>query len=135
MSLARLFQDAAQLGRSLAGDLFALCTYQPAPEQIGYDPQSGRPVWHFTPPAVPAVPLLLAAYTATERLNSTIQDRDARGLIAAGDVPAVTPKVGDLLRGADARVWQVVRVVEDPARALWDLQLRPFALGWPPEWP
>lgn len=135
MSFVDTFQQAAVTARAVAGDLFQSVEYQPAPEQIDYQPEVGRPVWHAIPASVTGVPLLLATYTRRERLDTTIQDNDARGLVAALDLPDITPKPGDLVKDALARVWEVTHVEVDPAVALWDLQLRPFALGWPTAWP
>lgn len=65
---------------------------------------------------------LVVDYTAFERAQSSIEANDRRVLIEQGSL-AIKPDFSDTIT-ANGETFRVVRVVGDPANAMWDVQVR-----------
>jgi hypothetical protein len=80
----------------------------------------------ITPSDTTLTAIALVGYSQRERAASggLIQTSDQKLLVAAADLPGVTPKLEDQVIDAAGVTWAVVDWKQDPAGSLYIIQLR-----------
>lgn len=119
MSLAADIQRAVKAGVAALMGIAETVTYQVAGEP-SYNPTTGAPTAPTTAVTVPDA--IFLAYRREEIDGDVIRPEDQRCLIPTQGF-AVTPTLNDqIVRGSET--WTVVGIRQDPARAVWELQVR-----------
>lgn len=122
MGLGDVFKKAAVTAGNIFGDVFASVRYEQISSSV-YDVSAGV-ASAISTSVVQKV--LFATYDTREIPGSHIQPGDVRGLIVqTGFVfhPKIHDQVHRIEQGVST-IYEVVDVSEDPAHAIWEVQLR-----------
>jgi hypothetical protein len=131
MGFKEIASNIATTAFNVFSSLQQSCTYRSkASESPVYDPATGIPSGTYND--IP-VSMIFTSYRSDEvnsniRLERTTSEgteirlSDMKALLAQTRLPVV-PKMNDVVI-LDGATWEVVRVTEDPAKALWTFQLR-----------
>lgn len=127
MGLGDLIKSAAAavhtaLGDKAQGGLNDAVTYHSAGSYT-YDPSTGQNTESGGSDTT-SVKALFCSYRNEEIDGDRIKLNDRKVLIAANNLPSITPKITDYITDSNSVVWQVKHVKADPAEAEWVLQCR-----------
>jgi peroxiredoxin family protein len=127
MGLSNVFKQAAKTAITTFGDVAKDADYW-AFASTAYNVSSGANVAVYS--TVAGVKIILENFRVAQnfgvRVNAAdfdVKAHDQQALIAATDLPGVTPEKNDRLV-VDSVEWEVVNVFTDPATALWTCQIR-----------
>jgi hypothetical protein len=123
MSLKSAFQGVAKAVVDGFGDVRASATYLSVSSSAAvYDASSGQTNASYA--STVNVRVIEHAFSHREIDGTRVRPQDQKALIPLAYLPGVTPKPGDRIV-IDGVTWNVVAPLEgDPARALWQLQIR-----------
>jgi hypothetical protein len=124
----QILQDQIQKNFPKFGSIRQACVYRQM-DSFTYDADSGTSF----PQEVSQHPLLIIFDTATASSLGEIGVAEDSSVIRnlkvaifpALDLP-ITPKEGDIIVREDSSQWSVIGVIPDPAKAHWELVVRPW---------
>jgi hypothetical protein len=121
VGLADVFQQGAQAIRGAFDDVPEDLVYNVYATTVFTPGSLTEPVKVSTEVAVKG---FVVGIADREIDNLNILAKDRRVLIASLDMPTVTPDENDWVVRPNGEVLEIVRIKVDPARALWQLQVR-----------
>lgn len=122
MGLSSVIQQAVTTAFGAMGDMVGAITVNCYSDNPTYDAATGAITSSAT--AYSITKALWTKYKAHEVNNSTIMPYDSKLLILQSELTVMPKPKVDTVIDADSNTWDIIHVGQDPASAIWILQVR-----------